>query len=58
MSMTTEALLDQETKDLSLVERVLKSSECWEEFESKITRYGYDREDALDIWNEISFNAQ
>jgi len=58
MSMTTEALLDQETKDLSLAERVAKSSECWEEFESKITRYGYDREYALDIWNELSFDAQ
>jgi len=58
MSMTTEALLDQETRDLSLAERVLRSSECWEEFESKITRYGYGREDALDMWNELSFDAQ
>ena len=58
MSMTQNELLDQETQDLSLAERVAKSSECWEEFEYKMSRYGYDMEYSLDIWNELSFDAQ
>lgn len=58
MSMTKDELLDRETQDLSLAERVAKSSECWEEFEHKMSRYGYDRDYSLDIWNELSFDAQ